>query len=255
MRFNLYPNAAALLKAIRDGKAKTLSELEVHFIPESFSHRKVYINDFQSSCHRLLIRLVHAGLLEMGSRRTFTATGIVDPVLSALDLSLTELSKQGPDSMQVSPIFGPPKGKHIHADVFVLMPFAENLRPVYEDHIRAVVQRNSLKIARADDFFATEAIVTDIWYAICSCQIVVADCTGRNPNVFYEIGMAHTVGRPTILITQDIDDVPFDLRHLRCITYKYTPRGMRAFEEKLEKTLETELGKLDASEPVNPTDG
>ena len=65
-------------------------------------------------------------------------------------------------------------------------------------------------------------------------RAVIADCTTRNPNVFYEIGMAQTVGKPVLLITQDESDVPFDLRHLRYIKYAYTPPGMAAFEANFE---------------------
>ena len=53
----------------------------------------------------------------------------------------------------------------------------------------------------------------------------------------YEIGMAHTVGRPVVIITQSVDDVPFDLKHYRCIIYEHTPRGCKALEDKLEGTL------------------
>lgn len=253
MRFIARPNAASILKVIRDGKARTLDELAVHFLSDTFLDSEMRGHAFRSIFGHLLDSLVEAGLLQEGPREAFTVTERVDPVLSALGLSLTELSMQGPDSMQVCPIFGPPKGEHRQTDLFVLMPFADRLRPVYEDHIRAVAQRHRLKVSRADDFFTTKAIVTDVWCALCNCQIVVADCTGRNPNVFYEIGMAHTVGRPTILITQDIDDIPFDLRHLRCIAYEYTPRGMVAFETRLQLTIETELRKAPANKGVHPT--
>jgi hypothetical protein len=78
----------------------------------------------------------------------------------------------------------------------------------------------------------------DVWSAINAAKVIVADCTGRNPNVMYEIGLAHAIGRHTILISQSIDDVPFDLRHLRVIVYDYTPRGMREFEMKLAETID-----------------
>ena len=58
-------------------------------------------------------------------------------------------------------------------------------------------------------------------------------------NVFYEIGLAHAIGVPVILITRSSDDVPFDLRQRRYIHYEFTPRGMKAFEEALKKTIET----------------
>ncbi len=70
-------------------------------------------------------------------------------------------------------------------------------------------------------------------------RAIVAGCTGRNPNIFYEIGIAHTVGVPVVLFTKASDDVPFDVMHLRRIDYDYTPRGTRAFEAALEETLRT----------------
>jgi hypothetical protein len=72
-------------------------------------------------------------------------------------------------------------------------------------------------------------------------RLIVADCTDRNPNVFYEIGLAHTIGKPTILLTQKSEDVPFDLRHWRHIAYQLTPRGMKEFETKFKETVQTVL--------------
>ena len=83
--------------------------------------------------------------------------------------------------------------------------------------------------------------MSDIWNAIYDARLIIADCTNRNPNVFYEIGVAHAIGQKVILITQNKDDVPFDLRHLRFIDYEYTPRGMREFESRLKQTIQTEL--------------
>ena len=83
--------------------------------------------------------------------------------------------------------------------------------------------------------------MADVWTAVYRCRAVIADCTTRDPNVFYEIGMAHKVGKPVILITQDESDVPFDLRHLRYIKYAYTPPGMDAFEANLRLTLQDVL--------------
>ena len=81
----------------------------------------------------------------------------------------------------------------------------------------------------------TKSIVNYIWSLIFSAQIVICDCTGKNPNVFYELGLAHSLGKKTICITQNSNDIPFDIKHLRYIKYEYTPRGMKKFEEKLEQ--------------------
>ena len=130
--------------------------------------------------------------------------------------------------------FSEPDPKTI-CDVFVIMPFAEELNPVYEDHIKRVCDKIGLDCKRGDLILNTESIVNDIWSLIFSAQIVICDCTGKNPNVFYELGLAHSLGKKTICITQNSNDIPFDIKHLRYIKYEYTPRGMKKFEEKLEQ--------------------
>ena len=94
-----------------------------------------------------------------------------------------------------------------------------------------------MSVERADDIFSDGAIVEDIWKAIINAFVLVADCTGRNPNVFYEIGIAHAMGKPVVLLTQDSSDVPFDVRHLRLIRYKATATGFKRLESALQKTL------------------
>jgi hypothetical protein len=142
-------------------------------------------------------------------------------------------------------------GHRERVDVFVLMPFTDALRPVYEEHIQPACSRLTLSAARADDFFGTGSIMGDIWHAINNAGIIIADCTGRNPNVFYEIGLAHARGKATILMAQAIDDIPFDLRHLRVITYEYSSSGLKKFENTLANTIQrlqwdAHLGRLPA---------
>jgi hypothetical protein len=116
-----------------------------------------------------------------------------------------------------------------------------DLRPIYDRHILKVTRSLNLTAKRADDFFSAHHIMSDVWEALHAARLVIADCTGRNPNAFYEIGMAHTLGRPVVLITQRGRDVPFDLQAIRYIGYKYTPPGMEDFEKRLTATLRTEL--------------
>jgi hypothetical protein len=144
------------------------------------------------------------------------------------------------ESVVVSPVFGVPRSGQVN-DVFVIMPFREGLRPVYEDHIRPVAEGLGLTIGRADDLFTTHRIIDDIWASLSSSRIIIADCTGHNANVFYELGIAHTIGKPVILIAQSEADVPFDLRQFRYIIYTYTAPGMTSFERSLRKTLESIL--------------
>ncbi|HZM21266.1 MAG TPA: DUF4062 domain-containing protein [Anaerolineales bacterium] len=119
---------------------------------------------------------------------------------------------------------------------FVLMPFQESFHPIYADHIRQVAERLGLICARPDDIY-NSAGFEDIWELICKSKIIISDLTGRDPTVFYETGIAHTVGKKVMLIAQSIEDIPYNFRRHRCIIYAYTPRGMKAFEQALERTL------------------
>jgi hypothetical protein len=151
-----------------------------------------------------------------------------------LTVELVELQKEaGTDAF-----FGRPIPSKSWPQVFVAMPFLAEIDPIYRDHIKEVVETKiKTTVGRADDFYTNHEIMKDVWSAIYYSDVVIADCTGRNPNVFYEIGIAHTLGKKTILIAQKIDDIPFDVRHIRNIVYEYTPRGVKEFEKKLENTL------------------
>jgi guanylate kinase len=124
----------------------------------------------------------------------------------------------------------------MRATCFVLMPFKEPFDAIYEDHIEPVVSNLGIKPLRGDRIFSTKPIMEDIREAVKHAQVVISDLTGGNPNVYYETGLCHAIGKEVVLISQD-DNAPFDVQHFRRIRYKYTPRGMRQFEEDLESTL------------------
>jgi len=125
---------------------------------------------------------------------------------------------------------------------FVLMPFDEKFNSIYEK-IKEVVEELGLICKRADEIFNTKPVIEDICHSIQKSRILIADITGRNPNVFYELGFAHAKNKKVILITQDINDVPFDVKHYRCIVYKDTISGADELRDGLKKTLKNELGE------------
>ncbi len=102
---------------------------------------------------------------------------------------------------------------------FVLMPFKGELDDVYAQVKNAVCDEHGLICVRADDIYSTGIIITEIWDKIQEAHIIVADATDKNPNVFYEVGLAHAIGKEVIIITQNVEDIPFDLRHRRIIIY------------------------------------
>lgn len=121
---------------------------------------------------------------------------------------------------------------------FVLMPFVKAMDPIYTDHIKPAVEGEGIACQRADEIVGTNIITFDIWEKINRSRVIIADLTDRNPNVFYEIGLAHALGKEVVLIAQTMNDVPFDLKSLRCIVYSFTPRGMKELENTLVKTIQ-----------------
>ena len=135
-------------------------------------------------------------------------------------------------------VFGEPSPEEqFQCDCFMIMPFAEKFQPIYEGHIKPVAEKMGLEIRRGDDFFSTKSVMADVWSAIVSSRVIVAECTDRNPNVFYELGIAHSLDKAGVMITQKIDDIPFDIRHLRVIEYEPNSKGFKELERKLEHAI------------------
>lgn len=107
----------------------------------------------------------------------------------------------------------------------VMMPFDAGFSPVYSA-IKAAAAASGASCSRADDMWLHPAIMQTIVSIICRSDIVIVDCSGKNPNVFYEAGIAHTLGKDVILIAQNINDVPFDLRALSILLYLPNSEGL-----------------------------
>jgi hypothetical protein len=122
-----------------------------------------------------------------------------------------------------------------------MMPFDAEFNEVYAA-IQAAAERAGLRCRRADDIWENAAIIRDVVSLIDRSRVVVCDCSGRNPNVFYEAGIAHTLGREVILITQSEQDIPFDLRHLRHIRYLNNREGLATLADALQARMATILG-------------
>lgn len=138
---------------------------------------------------------------------------------------------ENPALVMTTPVFG--KADSIDIDVFVIMPFRDNFNYLYHTYIQKVCKKINLTCLRGDDLYTSKSIMQDVWSLIYNSKIVIADCTNKNPNVMYELGIAHALGKNTILLTQDINDIPFDLQHLRYIQYEYTPQSIEQIEAKL----------------------
>lgn len=107
----------------------------------------------------------------------------------------------------------------LKSSCFVIMPFSLSYKSTYDGVIRPAIERASLECIRGDEVFSRSQISHEIWQQIRSCRMVVAELTGKNPNVLYELGLAHALGKPAIIITRNEDDVPSDLKALRYLFY------------------------------------
>ena len=134
--------------------------------------------------------------------------------------------------------------------VFVLMPFDPTLDILYQSLIKTGIERMGLRCLRADDIYRGEGIVAMIIENIQRASIILADLSKKNANVFYELGVAHTLGKKTFLVTQSYDDVPFDLRHLQILRYDNTLNGIFEFDQVFRKHFASFAGVRAPDESV-----
>lgn len=102
---------------------------------------------------------------------------------------------------------------------FILMPFDAEFNHVYSELIKPALEDEGFEVERADTTFAQQNILRTIIHNISVADLIVVELTTSNPNVFYELGIAHGLTKPVVLLTQELDHVPFDLKSYQIITY------------------------------------
>lgn len=122
--------------------------------------------------------------------------------------------------------------------VAIMMPFDVSMAGVHQTIVNSCVYAG-YRALRADDIWDNSAIIQDIFSLIFMASVVVVDFTGKNPNVMYETGIAHTLGKLVIPISQSIDDVPFDMRHHRVLTYYPNQEGLQTLANALGPKLQS----------------
>ena len=121
---------------------------------------------------------------------------------------------------------------------FVAMPFTPELEDVYHLGILESVKEAGAACERADEIQHTGGIVEKVYASIRGADAVIAEVTNANPNVFYEIGFAHAIEKPVVLLTKDISNAPFDLRGYNHIQYS----SIRELRSKLTLMLKALAG-------------
>ena len=113
------------------------------------------------------------------------------------------------------------------------MPFDPEFDSIYDRVIKSGLELAGLSVKCADDIQNQRNILRDVFDGIVNSDLIVADLTNLNPNVFYELAVAHAFRKPVILITQNMDEVPFDLKPYRLIEYDVHFAKIEAAKEKL----------------------
>ena len=125
-----------------------------------------------------------------------------------------------------------------HDLVSVMMPFEMEFSATYKA-IKGACSQAGLKCIRADDIWDHSTVIQDVFSLIFRSFVVVCDLSGKNANVLYETGIAHTLGRHVVPITQSEGDVPFDLRHHRFLKYLNNDEGRAKLTGELAERLST----------------
>jgi hypothetical protein len=122
---------------------------------------------------------------------------------------------------------------------FVVMPFSRAFEPVFRLMKGVLEEELGLACTRTDELLGGGNIIEDILRQLATSEMVLVDVTGRNPNVFYELGIAHMCKpvEKVLLLSQEVDSIPFDLRPFRHIVYKATPRGLQALARELREAV------------------
>lgn len=132
---------------------------------------------------------------------------------------------------------------------FVIMPFSKEMQPIYDRIYEPVIRSCGLEPVRIDSIFRAGLITKDIFDGIGNAEIVLADLTEANPNVYYELGIAHRERKPVILTAQHIEqDIRFDVKALRCI--EYNPGQDVFWNDKLRDDLKRAISET-LAEPLS----
>jgi hypothetical protein len=187
----------------------------------------------------LELNRTHWAIKDVDLLEVLREAGLADAELSAPEAVSESPSDRRAQELLVTPsVFAVPDTPQDPALIGVMMPFSAAFDPVYRAICEAG-QRAGFNCQRADDdeIWENSTIIQDVFDLIYRSAVIVVDLSGRNSNVMYETGIAHTLGRPVIPIAQSAEGVPFDLAHHRVLTYLPNSQGLALLTEKLAGKL------------------
>lgn len=197
--------------------APVISDVYKHYRGENLPDTKFFSNTLTETFKVPAEKLVEFIEIFMDSLNTARLTEKVGEKIRILDVS-SESSSLNIDTAAELKKLSKTAGVTASDTCFVMMPFASPLGDYYSKIYEPAIKKAGLTPIRADnDIFGTGKIIDQIWSGITSAKVLIAELTSRNPNVFYELGLAHALQKPVVLVSSNEGDVPFDLKHIRVI--------------------------------------
>ncbi len=126
---------------------------------------------------------------------------------------------------------------------FVVMQFGEGFDEVYEDVVKEVCKSYEVNVLRADEVSGPGLIISDVVREIAASQLIIADITPENANVYFEVGYALALGKPTVLLARKGTSLPFDVAGFRVLFYEDTIGGKKRLEEGMRRHLDALLAE------------
>ncbi len=202
-------------------------------------------DDYDGNILEVLDQIINREPKNIGEIKSYISNKYSTPLVSEfISTAHTEVPKK---MITFSPqVFTIPSKEQNKKLVAVMFPF--NLTNTFES-IKRCCDGLGLECKKADDIWQNSTFIQDIFDLIFTCEVVIADFTGKNPNVFYEVGIAHTLGKTVIPITQSIDDIPADLRHHRVLKYLLTKEGYESMNVELAKRPNILIPKSETLSP------
>jgi hypothetical protein len=180
-------------------------------------------------------RLEHVA---MNLSRMLRLTGLDEVVTAENQRKLTlrnthiELGKE----IIFDPCFDKPESSN--PSCFIVMPYTQAWSEHVYEVIKEVCQEIGVRCVRGDEQLPTPDVLTQIWKDINNATFIIADISGQSPNVMYEVGLAHAIGKPVLFLAQSTDNLPFDLRNRRIVDYTLEPSGNRSLRQRLNTALQ-----------------
>lgn len=193
---------------------------------EKLSEMDLGINEWE-------MNRTHWAVKDINLFKVLRDLGVIGIKNNIINRDFSTIEKQ----LTVTPkVFSIPNGKSNNNLVSVMMPFGQEFDHVYET-IKDACHTIGLECKRADEIWMDSTIIQDVFNLIYFSAVVIVELSGRNPNVLYETGVAHTLGKSVIPISRDEGKLPFDLAHHRVLKYLPNAQGLKEMKNKLEKRL------------------